>query len=142
MGSTNSIRVLCADDHPLIRDGVAFALKQVPDIELVAEAEDGVAAIGAFRAHRPDVILMDLQMPRLNGIDALIAIRELESRAKCRFDYLRAMLKPHVHSRLARWDICSRRCFARIWQKRFEMSMRGINRFRTRSRSISQSTSA
>jgi DNA-binding NarL/FixJ family response regulator len=82
MGSTNSIRVLCADDHPLIRDGVAFALKQVPDIELVAEAEDGVAAIEAFRVHRPDVVLMDLQMPRLNGIDALIAIRELEPRAK------------------------------------------------------------
>jgi DNA-binding NarL/FixJ family response regulator len=83
MGSTNSIRVLCADDHPLIRDGVAFALKQVPDIELVAEAEDGVAAVEAFRLHRPDVVLMDLQMPRLNGIDALIAIRELEPRAKC-----------------------------------------------------------
>jgi DNA-binding NarL/FixJ family response regulator len=83
MGSTKSIRVLCADDHPLIRDGVSFALKQLPDIELVAEAEDGVSAIEAFRVHRPDVVLMDLQMPRLNGIDALIAIRELEPRAKC-----------------------------------------------------------
>ena len=46
-----------------------FALQEIPDIKLVAEAEDGIAAVEAFRIHQPDVILMDLQMPRLSGID-------------------------------------------------------------------------
>jgi DNA-binding NarL/FixJ family response regulator len=83
VGSLKPIRVLCADDHALIRDGVCFALQEIPDIKLVAEAEDGIAAVEAFRIHQPDVVLMDLQMPRLSGIDALVAIRELDPKAKC-----------------------------------------------------------
>ncbi len=56
-----SIRVLCVDDHPVMRDGIAFALQQEGDIHLIAEARDGAEAIQAFRQHRPDVTLMDLK---------------------------------------------------------------------------------
>ena len=75
MTASNRIKVLCVDDHPLVRDGIAFALQQQDDMELVAEATNGLEAIAAFRQHRPDVTLMDLQMPQMNGIDALAAIR-------------------------------------------------------------------
>jgi DNA-binding NarL/FixJ family response regulator len=70
------IRILCADDHPVMRDGIAFALQQEPDIELVAEARDGSEAIDAFRRHRPDVTLMDLQMPGMSGLAAMGTILE------------------------------------------------------------------
>ena len=75
MASANKIKVLCVDDHPLVRDGIAFALQQQSDMELVAEAKNGAEAIVAFRQYRPDVTLMDLQMPQMNGIDATAAIR-------------------------------------------------------------------
>jgi len=75
MTASNRIKVLCVDDHPLVRDGIAFALQQQDDMELVAEATNGLEAIAAFRQHRPDVTLMDLQMPQMNGIDAMAAIR-------------------------------------------------------------------
>ena len=71
-----TIRVLCVDDHPLIRKGIASILANEADIRLVAEAEDGEAAIEAFRKHRPDVTLMDLRLPRLDGIAATRRIRE------------------------------------------------------------------
>jgi two-component system NarL family response regulator len=73
MGSV--ISVLCVDDHPLMREGVERALAQVPDMRLVAEACDGRRALEAWRMHRPDVTVMDLQMPRLDGIAAMTAIR-------------------------------------------------------------------
>lgn len=76
MPTSTNIRVLCVDDHPLVRDGIAFALQLNAGIELVAEATNGVEAIEAFRRTRPDVTLMDLQMPTMNGIEATIAIRE------------------------------------------------------------------
>jgi DNA-binding NarL/FixJ family response regulator len=60
----------------LVRDGIAFALQQQSDMELVAEAKNGLEAIAAFREHRPDVTLMDLQMPQMNGIAATEAIRK------------------------------------------------------------------
>jgi DNA-binding NarL/FixJ family response regulator len=69
------ITVLCVDDHPLVRDGIAFALQQHNDMELVGEATNGIEAIDAFRKLQPDVTLMDLQMPIMNGIDATAAIR-------------------------------------------------------------------
>ena len=76
MPHLESIRVLCVDDHPLVRDGIAFALQQQTGIELVAEATNGLEAIDAFRRCRPDVTLMDLRMPKMNGIEATVAIRQ------------------------------------------------------------------
>jgi DNA-binding NarL/FixJ family response regulator len=72
---TKKIRVLAVDDHPLLREGIAAVIDGEEDIELVAEAVNGQEAIELFRAHRPDVTLMDLQMPGMNGIDAILAIR-------------------------------------------------------------------
>jgi DNA-binding NarL/FixJ family response regulator len=68
------IRVLCVDDHALLREGVAAILANQPDMTLVAEASNGREAIEQFRKHRPDVTLMDLQMPEINGVDAMISI--------------------------------------------------------------------
>ena len=73
--SPNPIRVLSADDHPLLREGVAALIDTQTDMRLVAEACNGREAIEQFRSHRPDITLMDLQMPEMNGMDALIAIR-------------------------------------------------------------------
>jgi DNA-binding NarL/FixJ family response regulator len=69
------IRILIADDHPMLREGVAAVIQFQPDMELVGEAETGAAAIECFRRLRPDVTLMDLQMPELNGVEAIMAIR-------------------------------------------------------------------
>ena len=74
-GGSSPIRVLAVDDHPVVRDGIAGFLAVQPDMTLVAEAANGREAIQQFRTHRPDVTLMDLQMPEMNGLDALIAIR-------------------------------------------------------------------
>jgi signal transduction histidine kinase len=69
------IQVLCVDDHPIVRQGIATLLSVEPDMALVAEASNGREAIQQFRAHRPDVTLMDLQMPGMGGLDAIGAIR-------------------------------------------------------------------
>ena len=69
------IRVLTVDDHPLLRQGIAALIADERDMILVAEAANGREAIQQFRAHHPDVTLMDLQMPEMNGIDAMLAIR-------------------------------------------------------------------
>src|SRR5258706_10242482 len=71
----NPIRVLCADDHALVRKGIASIRANDTDMKLVAESENGVDAIALFRQHRPDVTLMDLRMPDLDGIAAVHAIR-------------------------------------------------------------------
>ena len=73
--SPTAIRVLTVDDHPLLREGIALLIGTQRDMLLVAEAASGREAVEQFRSHRPDVTLMDLQMPEMNGIDALIAIR-------------------------------------------------------------------
>jgi DNA-binding NarL/FixJ family response regulator len=70
-----SIRILAVDDHPLVRQGISGLLAVQSDMSLVAEASNGRDAIQQFRAHRPDVTLMDLQMPEMSGLDAIIAIR-------------------------------------------------------------------
>jgi len=70
----NAIRILAVDDHPLFREGIAAILDGQPDMSLVGEASDGREAIRQFRAHSPDVVLMDLQMPEMNGLDATITI--------------------------------------------------------------------
>ena len=75
MGSVlNVIRILAADDHPLLRRGIAALVNGEPDMKLIAEASNGEEAVEEFRLHRPDVTLMDLQMPGLNGIEAIIRI--------------------------------------------------------------------
>ena len=76
------IRILAVDDHAIVRDGIARLVATQADMELVAEASDGREAIAQFRRHRPDVTLMDLQMPNLGGIDAINAIRGEFSEAR------------------------------------------------------------
>jgi DNA-binding NarL/FixJ family response regulator len=65
------IRVLVADDHPVVRTGLAAVIAQEPDLQLVAQAENGERAIALFREHQPDVCLMDLRMPVLDGVEAI-----------------------------------------------------------------------
>jgi DNA-binding NarL/FixJ family response regulator len=73
--NTASIRILAVDDHPVFRQGIAGLIADQADMTLVGEASNGREAIQQFRAHRPDVTLMDLKMPELDGLDATIAIR-------------------------------------------------------------------
>jgi len=75
MSANESIRILTVDDHPVLREGIAAVLSGETDLVLVAEANNGQEAIEQFRTHRPDITLMDLQMPLMNGIDAILAIR-------------------------------------------------------------------
>jgi two-component system, NarL family, response regulator len=76
MSTDRRIRVLTVDDHPVLREGIAAMLGSETDVVVVAEANNGAEAIEQFRAHRPDVTLMDLQMPVMDGTDAIVAIRQ------------------------------------------------------------------
>ena len=82
MDAGRPIRILTADDHPLLREGIAAVLANETDIVVVAQAADGREAVEQFRAHRPDVTLMDLQMPVMNGTDAIQAIRREDPDAR------------------------------------------------------------
>jgi len=75
MSDPTRIRVLCVDDHPLLREGIAAIINSQPDMVLIAEASNGTEAIQKFKEHRPDVTLMDLRLPDINGVDSLMAIR-------------------------------------------------------------------
>ena len=75
MNDSAQIRVLSVDDHPLLNEGIAALINNQPDMRLVGQASSGSEAIQKYREHRPDVTLMDLRLPDMNGIDTLIAIR-------------------------------------------------------------------
>jgi DNA-binding NarL/FixJ family response regulator len=76
LGKAAAIRVLIADDHPVVREGLAAMINRRPDMTVVAEARNGREAVGLFRQHRPDVALIDLRMPEMDGVSAILAIRE------------------------------------------------------------------
>jgi DNA-binding NarL/FixJ family response regulator len=82
MADFHKIRVVCADDHPLVRKGLAAIIAQESDLELVAEAQNGREAVELYRQHRPDVLLMDLRMPELDGINATRTILTEDPTAK------------------------------------------------------------
>jgi len=69
------IRVFSVDDHPLVREGIAMIINSHPEMTMVAQASSGREAIELFREHKPDVTLMDLRLPDMSGIDAMLAIR-------------------------------------------------------------------
>jgi len=75
MPNQAQIRILAVDDHPLLRKGIRMLISTGSDMQLVAEASTGREAVQEFRTHRPDITLMDLQMPDMNGVEAIIAIR-------------------------------------------------------------------
>ena len=75
MSEATKIRVFSVDDHPLMHEGLATVIRNQPDMVMVAEASNGREALQQFREHKPDVTLMDLRLPDMSGIDAMIAIR-------------------------------------------------------------------
>jgi DNA-binding NarL/FixJ family response regulator len=81
-GAPVHVRVLAADDHPVVRLGIAAMLANEPDMEIVAEAGNGAEAVALFEARRPDVVLMDLQMPEMGGVAAIRAIRAMDPDAR------------------------------------------------------------
>jgi two-component system, NarL family, response regulator len=75
MNATNTIRILLAEDHAVVRDGLAAIINSEADLTVIAEAEDGQQAVELYPLHQPDVMLLDLRMPRLEGVEAIIRIR-------------------------------------------------------------------
>jgi two-component system, NarL family, response regulator len=82
MVTTRQIKILTVDDHPILREGIASIIQGENDMVVVGEASTGREAIEVFRNKRPDVTLMDLQMPDLNGIDAIVTIRQEHPQAR------------------------------------------------------------
>ncbi|MBC7842065.1 MAG: response regulator transcription factor [Gemmatimonadaceae bacterium] len=82
MTQSSRIRVLAVDDHPVVRAGIAAMLASEGDIELVAQAANGAEAIALYKSERPDVVLMDLQMPKVDGVSAISALRGIDPTAR------------------------------------------------------------
>jgi two-component system NarL family response regulator len=76
------IRILIADDHPVVREGLAAMIKRRTDMTVVAEANHGQEAVALFHQHQPDVVLMDLRMPEMDGVEAILTIREQTPEAR------------------------------------------------------------
>jgi YesN/AraC family two-component response regulator len=106
----NPIKVLTVDDHPVLREGIAAIIENHADIVLVGEAGNGREAIECFRKLHPDITLMDLVMPEMNGIDATIAIRKEfpNARIVVLTTYKKVMSKPPRLSMPEPADTCSR----------------------------------
>jgi two-component system, NarL family, response regulator len=141
-GGSPPIRILAVDDHPLVRQGIAGLVDVQPDMTVVAEAANGRDAINQFRTHRPDVTLMDIQMPEMNGLDALITIRTEFPDAKV---IVLTTYEGDVHIlRALKAGVlratCSRTRSIRNCCRRSERSMRAGGACRSRFRSRSPST--
>ena len=80
--SPGQARILLVDDHALLRSGVAHIINQEPDLRVIAEAENGLEAVAAFQLHQPDVTLLDLRMPVMEGVEAVRQIRAIDPRAR------------------------------------------------------------
>ena len=80
--SNPAIRVMCVEDHRIVREGIALIINRQPDMEVIGSAADGEEAVAQFKRHRPDVTLMDLQLPAMTGLEAIKAIREDDSDAR------------------------------------------------------------
>src|SRR5688572_4056751 len=76
------IRVVLADDHPVVRDGLAAMINQQADMQVVGEAGDGDEAIGFYERHRPDVMVLDLRMPKLDGVSVVQRVLEADPKAR------------------------------------------------------------
>jgi two-component system, NarL family, response regulator len=82
MNPVTPIRILIADDHPVVREGLAAMIKRRTDMTVVAEANHGQEAVALFHQHQPDVVLMDLRMPGMDGVEAILTIREQTPEAR------------------------------------------------------------
>ena len=115
MSEQASIRILSVDDHPLLREGIAVLIENQPDMVLIGQASTGVEAIQQFRQHKPDVTLMDLRLPDISGIDALIAIRsEYPDACIVMLTTFEATSKSNERLKLGHVVICSRPHLQRI----------------------------